>query len=113
MTDDLTPAAFSAHRGDLVDVAGGAGVSAGIVFDTPSRSKVVVAVLAPGRGPVLRTVAPGALTGRTQEDPGDQALRLLIRRTPPPAQGIGGGGTGVGHRQAGHMRGSMHRTTGR
>jgi hypothetical protein len=103
----------SAHRGELVDVAGGAAVSHGIVFDTPSRAKVVVAVVAPGRGPVLRTVHPNALTERLQERPDDLALRLLIRRTSPSVRGTDGGEMGMGRRHAGHARGSMHRTTGK
>jgi len=102
-----------AYGGELVNVAGGGAGSHGIVFDTPSRSTVVVAVVAPGRGPVFRTVHPGALTERTQESPDDAALRLLIRRTPPPAHGADGGGIGIGRRHAGHTRGSMHRTTGK
>ena len=102
-----------AHRGELVNVAGDGAVGHGIVFDTPSRSTVVVAVVAPGRGPVFRTVHPNALTERTQEGPDDPALRLLIRRTPPPVHGTGSGAMGTGQRQAGHTRGSMHRTTGK
>ena len=47
-------------RGELVDVAGGAAVSHGIVFDTPSRAKVVVAVSPPAEGqcsaPFIRTL---------------------------------------------------------
>src|ERR1700729_66837 len=44
--------------GELVKVAGSGPEHDGIVFDTPSKSKVVVAVVDPGRGPVLRTVHP-------------------------------------------------------
>ena len=36
----------------------------GIVFDAPSRTKVVVAIVDPGRGPVFRTVHPDALSER-------------------------------------------------
>jgi len=98
--------------GDRVNVTG-AVVSDGIVFDTPSRSKVVVAVVDPGRGPVFRTVHPKALTERMEDGPDDPALRLLIRRTSPPVRGAGAGGVGAGGRRAGHARGSMHRTTGK
>jgi hypothetical protein len=102
-----------AQPGERVNVAGVGGVSPGIVFDTPSATKVVVAVLDGARGPVFRTVHATALTGRTDEGADDPALRLLIRRTPPPARGAGDGGAGVGHRLVGHARGSMHRTTGK
>jgi hypothetical protein len=44
--------------GELVKVAGGGRELDGIVFDTPSRSKVVVAVVDPARGPMFRTVHP-------------------------------------------------------
>jgi hypothetical protein len=55
--------------GELVKVASGGPELDGILFDTPSRSKVVVAVMDPGRGPVFRTVHPKALTERTEEGP--------------------------------------------
>ena len=103
----------SAQPGDLVNVAAGAAVIQGIVFDSPSRAKVVVAVVDPGRGPLLRTFHPNALTERTQEGPGDPSLRLLIRRTPPAVHGKDGARTGPGRGHAGHARGSMHRTTGK
>ena len=59
----------------------------GIVFDAPSATKVVVAVVDRGRGPVFRTVHPRTLSERPAEGADDRALRLLIRRTPPPARG--------------------------
>jgi hypothetical protein len=99
--------------GALVKVAGGGPVLDGIVFDTPSGSKAVVAVLDPVRGPVFRTVRPETLTERTDEGPGDRALRLLIRRTPPPVHGSARGGSVAGHGSPGHARGTMHRTTGK
>jgi len=99
--------------GELVKVASGGPELDGILFDTPSRSKVVVAVVDPGRGPVFRTVNPKTLTERTEEGPDDRALRLLIRRTPPPARGAAGGGVAAGRANPGHARGTMHRTTGR
>jgi hypothetical protein len=103
----------STSAGELVKVAGGGPELDGIVFDTPSRSKVVVAVVDPGRGPVFRTVHPKTLTERTEEAPADQALRLLIRRTPAPARGGGAGGTAAGRGTPGHARTAMHRTTGK
>ena len=99
--------------GELVKVATGGPELDGIVFDTPSRTKVVVAIVDASRGPVLRTFPPDALSDREGESPDDQALRLLVRRTPPPARGGGRGGvTGGGSRQ-GHARGAAHRPTGR
>ena len=103
----------SASVGELVKVAGDGPVLDGIVFDTPSRAKVVVAVVAPGRGPVFRTVHPSALSERADEGPDDKALRLLVRRTPPPARGGARGGSGAGQGRAGHTRGATHRSTGK
>jgi hypothetical protein len=99
--------------GALVTVAGDGPQLDGIVFDAPSRSKVVVAVVDPRRGPVFRTVHPTTLTERTQEGPDDRALRLLVRRTPPPVRGAARGGTGAAHGRRGHTRAATHRTTGR
>jgi hypothetical protein len=99
--------------GELVKVAAGGPELDGIVFDTPSRTKVVVAVVDAGRGPVFRTVHPRTLTERTEEGPNDRALRLLIRRTPSPVHGTAGGGTAAGRANAGHTRAAMHRTTGK
>jgi hypothetical protein len=99
--------------GELVRVAGAGPELDGIVFDTPSRSKVVVAVMDPRRGPVLRTVHPRELTERAEEGPDDRALRLLIRRTPSPVRGAAGAGTAAGRGNPGHSRTAMHRTTGK
>jgi hypothetical protein len=85
----------------------------GIVFDTPSRLKVVVAVVAPGRGPGFRTVHPDTLSEREQEGSDDPALRLLIRRTQPAARGKKGDGGSAGKGAAGFTRGASHRSTGR
>ena len=85
----------------------------GIVFDTPSRTKVVVAVIVAGRGPMMRTVHPDALSERTEPSSADRALRLLIRRTPRPDAGAARGGSGPGRGSAGHTRGAAHRPTGR
>jgi hypothetical protein len=103
----------SPHPGERVNVTEGGAVADGIVFDTPSRTKVVVAVVDAGRGPVFRTVHPRALTDRAEEGAQDAVLRLLIRRTPPPVRGAEALGAGMGGRRAGHARGSMHRTTGK
>ncbi len=99
--------------GERVNVEDGEVVREGIVFDTPSRSKVVVAVFDARRGPVFRTVHPTHLSERTTDGAGDGALRLLIRRTPPPARGANGGRAGVGTRRAAHTRGASHRSTGK
>jgi hypothetical protein len=102
------------QAGELVKVADGGGPEQdGIVFDTPSSSKVVVAVVDPKRGPVFRTVHPDTLSERTEESPRDKALRLLIRRTPPPLRGGARGGVGAGQGRTGHTRTTMHRTTGK
>ena len=99
--------------GELVKVAGGGPELDGIVFDTPSSSKVVVAVVDPPRGPLFRSVNPKTLTERTEEGPHDWALRLLVRRTPQPIRGAGRGGTGGGRGRSGYTRRAMHRTTGK
>jgi hypothetical protein len=104
----------SASPGELVKVAGAGPDLDGIVFDTPSGSKVVVAIMDPARGPVFRTFSPSALTERAEEGKHDQALRLLIRRTPAPVHGAArGGGGGARGRSAGYKRGAAHRPTGR
>jgi len=99
--------------GELVRISSGGPELDGIVFDHPSRSKVVVAVVDPGRGPVFRTVHPSTLTERIEDGPDDRALRLLVRRTPSPARGTASDGTAVGQGNPGHKRGVMHRTTGK
>jgi hypothetical protein len=96
-----------------VKVAGTGPELDGIVFDLPSKSKVVVAVVDPARGPVFRTVPADTLAERAEEGPADRALRLLIKRTPPPVHGAARGGAGVGRGRAGHTRATMHRTTGK
>ena len=52
--------------GERVNVEDGDVVREGIVFDTPSRSKVVVALFDARRGPVFRTVHPKGLSERTR-----------------------------------------------
>ena len=99
--------------GDLVHVnSGGPGLD-GIVVDTPSRLKVVVAVVDPGRGPRFRTVQRETLTERETEGPDDPALRLLIRRTQPPVRGAARDVVNVRKGAAGFTRGTSHRPTGR
>jgi hypothetical protein len=99
--------------GALVKVATGGPELDGIVFDVPSKSKVVVAVVDPNRGPVLRTFAPDALTEREDDGPQDGALHALVRRTPHPARGGSRGGVTGGGTRSGHTRGAAHRPTGR
>jgi hypothetical protein len=99
--------------GELVSVASVGPVLDGIVFDTPSSSKVVVAVVDPKRGPVFRTFSPKTLSVRDQRGPHDQALHRLIRRTPPPAHGAARAGAVSREGRSGFKRGAMHRTTGK
>jgi hypothetical protein len=103
----------STSPGELVTVAGDGPTLDGIVFDTPSATKVVVAVVDRARGPVFRTVHPDTLSDRTEEGADDKALRLLLRRTPPPVHGAARDGSSAGRRRAGHTRAATHRTTGR
>ena len=98
--------------GELVKVATGGPELDGIVFDVPSRSKVVVAVLDATRGPVLRTFNADALSEREQEAPADKALKALIRRTPSPVRSGSRGGVSSGKARQGHTRGADHRSTG-
>jgi hypothetical protein len=99
--------------GDLVHVTGGGPVLDGIVFDLPSRLKVVVAVVDPGRGPGFRTVKRETLTERETEGSDDQTLRLLIRRTQPPVRGGARSVVNVRKGAAGFTRGTSHRSTSR
>jgi hypothetical protein len=103
----------STEVGALVTVAGDGPRLDGIVFDTPSSAKVVVAVVDRGRGPVFRTVHPRTLSERTADGADDRLLRLLIKRTPAPAPASARGGAGAGQGRSGHTRGAAHRTTGR
>jgi hypothetical protein len=104
--DPVTP-------GDLVKVADGSGELDGIVFDTPSNSKVIVAVVDPTRGPLFRSVSPSALKERAEAGPDDRALHLLVRRSPPPGHDSARGASGGGQRRSGYQRGAAHRPTGR
>jgi hypothetical protein len=99
--------------GDLVTVASTGDALDGIVFDTPSRLKVVVAVVDPVRGPVFNTVHPKALNERQTEGSHDPALRLLVRRTPSPVHSAARGGSTDRKGQDGFNRGAPHRPTGK
>jgi hypothetical protein len=103
----------SVNAGDLVTVAGPGPTLDGIVFDTPSSSKVVVALMDPQRGPVFRSVHPDALSERTEAGAHDPALVLLIRRTPAPTRGKSRGTGSAGQGRAGFTRSATHRATGR
>src|SRR6476646_1223669 len=97
---------------DLVAINTGGPLLDAIVFDVPSHSKVVVAVVDPERGPVFRTVSPDELRERTEEGPQDKALLLLMRRTPAPAHGKARGAKGGGHGRQGFSRATSHRKVG-
>ena len=97
--------------GELVKVTTGGPPVDGIVFDTPSAKKVVVVILDRGRGPVFRTVRPDMLSTRTTESSDDRALRLLMRRTPPPTHRAARDGSHAGRGRAGHTRAATHRTS--
>jgi hypothetical protein len=99
--------------GDLVSVDGSGPALDGIVFDVPSRLKVVVAVVDPVRGPAFSTVHPKALTEREQAGAHDPALRLLVRRTPPPVHSAARAGFAGRKGLAGFTRGAPHRSTGK
>jgi hypothetical protein len=99
--------------GELVKVATGGPERDGIVFDVPARSKVVVAVIDPSRGPVLRTFSVSALSERTEEGPDDRALQAVLRRTPSPLRAGTRGGVTGGRGRPGHKRGATHRPTGK
>src|SRR3954464_15516627 len=99
--------------GDLVKVATPGPQIDGIVFDVPSASKVVVAVMDRARGPVMRTVHRKVLSERAEAGPDDRALRLLVRRTPPATHNAARVGAGRALRRAGHARAATHRTTGK
>jgi hypothetical protein len=99
--------------GELIRIGAGGSALDGIVFDVPSRSKVVVAVVDPDRGPLFRTVDPSQLTEREEDGSDDRTLRLLIRRTPPPIPGGARGAAVGGQGRSGFRRSSTHRPTGR
>ena len=98
--------------GDLVHVTGGGPALDGIVFDTPSRLKVVVAVVDPGRGPGFRTVQRETLTPRETEGSDDAALRFLSAGHSRLSV-VGRLVVNVRKGAAGFTRGTSHRSTGR
>ena len=100
-------------RGDLVTVTDGSAQLDGLVFETPSASKVVVAVVDPKRGPRFRSVNPSTVSEREAEGPHDRALRLLVKRTAPSTHSSTPGGRGNEHGRTGFTRGAAHRPTGR
>jgi hypothetical protein len=99
--------------GALVRLTGDGPRVDAIVFDKPSPTKVVVALVDPARGPSFRTVHPDALSERTEEGASDKALRALMQRTPLPSHGGGRGGDGGVHGRSGHARGADHRHASR
>jgi hypothetical protein len=101
------------REGELVTVAGEAGERDGIVVQVPSRTKVVVAVPDPTRGPVMRTFHPRTLAAREAPGAHDEALRRLIRRTPSARRGDPRGPSGPGNGPRGHTRAPSHRPTGK
>jgi hypothetical protein len=103
----------SISPGQLVKVADGKRERDGIVFDTPSSAKVVVAVVDLRRGPAFRTVNAKTLSERLEEGPDDPALHRLLRRTRSPVHGEARDGPGSGRGLAGHSRAARHRTTGK
>lgn len=98
---------------ELVTVTDGGRPRDGIVFDRPSPTKVVVAVIDRRRGPVFRTVHPSLLSQRTEPGDDDASLQRLIRRTPPATGRRGGSATAGQSARAAHTRGAAHRSTGR
>jgi hypothetical protein len=101
------------RAGELVKIVADGREDDAIVFDTPSATKVVVAVVDRRRGPLFRTVHPQALAERSEAGPDDAALRRLLRRTSLPAHPHGRAGAGAWHGRAGHTRPPTHRATGR
>ena len=99
--------------GDLATVATSGSEIDGIIFDLPSPTKAIVALMDRRRGPVLRAVVRTALTERTTPGADDAALRQLIRRTPVAGHGAASNVAGAGRGSSGHGRGAARRPTGR
>lgn len=98
---------------ELVTVTDGGRARDGIVFERPSPTKVVVAVVDRRRGPVLRTVHASLISQRAEPGDDDAALQHLIRRTPSTTGRRGGSANGGQGARAAHTRGATHRSTGR
>lgn len=103
----------SLRAGELVTVAAEHGERDGIVFQIPSRSKILVAVTDATRGAVMRSFHPDVVAARDDAGMYDEALRALIRRTPTGGGGAPRGSAGPGGGSRGHSRAPSHRTTGR
>jgi hypothetical protein len=101
------------HEGQLVTLVGEGDPLDGIVAHAPSLVKIEVAVPDAKRGPVFRTVHPKTLRERGMAGEHDDALRRLIRRTPPAGRAGPRSGPGSGHARRGHSHASGHRTTGK
>jgi hypothetical protein len=102
------------NMGELVSVSSAGLAADGIVFDTPSSGKVVVAMMDPVRGPLFRTVNATTVSERAEAGTDDHALHLLIRRTPAPVHGAArGAARGGSSRREGYKRGAAHRSTGK
>ena len=97
---------------ELVKVDAGGRPLDGIVFERPSSSKVVVAVVDRGRGPVFRTFHPDTLSER----PKRRRRSPAAAPHPPHAttgHGSARGGAASEPGRAGHRRAAQHRTTGK
>lgn len=104
----------SSVENELVKVATAGPEIDGVVYDFPSSSKIIVAIVDPARGPVLRTYPAKSVTPRDDAGANDDALHALIRRSPPPRNGGGGHASeGSVRGRSGHARATGHRTTGK
>src|SRR4051812_19169782 len=101
----------SFHAGQLVTVTDDDGRMDAIVFDTPSLTKLVVAVPDDEHGAAFRTVHLKKVTAREDDGPSDETMRELIRRS-RSRDGSPGAGAGPG-RRGGHAGAQAHRSAGR
>jgi hypothetical protein len=98
------------RAGQLVTVTDDGATFDGIVVQTPSLLKVVVAVRDPKADVVMRTFHRGALRERSRAGDDDAALRRAMGKA-AAAGGHGGPTSAQGRR--GHTRAPAHRSTGR
>src|SRR3954453_16105573 len=98
---------------DLVTVATGGPLIDAIVVSRPSPQKAMVAMVAPAKGPVLRSVGVDTLAEREAEGPHDKALWSLIRRSPQAFGSGPSGAAGAARGSRGHARSSVHRREGK